>query len=68
MKAETEDLLVPVFMILDPIPEACLERILNWFATTELRCKYRELHVLCTGCVDVLRPMLTDVSNGTRLC
>ena len=53
MKAEGEDLLVPVFMILDPIPEACLERILNLFATTALRCKYSELHVLCTrlyGC------------------
>ena len=64
MKAEGEDLLVPVFMILDPIPEACLERILNWFATTALRCKYSELH----GCMDVLRPTLTDVSNGTSLC
>ena len=53
MNAEAEDLLVPVFMILDPIPEACVERILNWFATTELRCKYNELHVVCTrlcGC------------------
>ena len=54
MKAEAEDLPVPVFRILDPIPEACLQRILNWFvATTELCCKYGELHVLCTrlcGC------------------
>jgi len=53
MQAEAEDLLVPVFRILDPIPEACLQRILNWFATTELCCKYSELHVLCTrlrGC------------------
>ena len=45
MKAEPEDLLVPVFMILDPIPEARLERILNWFSTTELRCKYSDSSV-----------------------
>lgn len=48
MKAEAENLLVPVFMIFDPIPETCLQRILNWFATTELCCKYSKLHVLCT--------------------
>ena len=53
MKAEAENLLVPVFMIFDPIPETCLQRILNWFAITELCCKYSKLHVLCTrlyGC------------------
>ena len=65
MKAEGEDLLVPVFMILDPIPEACLERILNWFATTV---NIVSCMSCAPGCMDVLRPTLTDVSNGTSLC
>ena len=33
MNAEDEDLLVPIFMTLDPILEACLEWVSKWFAT-----------------------------------
>ena len=33
MNAEDEDLLVSIFMTLNPILEACLEWVLNWFAT-----------------------------------
>ena len=46
-----EDLLVPVFMTLDPIPKACLE-VVSYQCTTgcaTLGCKCRESHVVCTG-------------------
>ena len=34
MNAEAADLLAHVFMVLDPIPEASLEPVSNWFATS----------------------------------
>ena len=34
MNAEADDLLVPAFVVFDPIPEACLEPVSNWFATS----------------------------------
>ena len=33
INSEAEDLLVPVFMTLNLIPEAYLERVPNWFVT-----------------------------------
>ena len=33
MNSEAEDILVLVFMTLDSIQEACLERVPNWFVT-----------------------------------
>lgn len=59
MNAEAEDLLVPVFMVFDPVQEACLEPVSNWFATS------------CTrlfGFVDALRLTLTAASHYARLC
>lgn len=67
MNVEAEDLLVPVFMTLDPILEACLERVLNWFATG---CAVNTVSCMscALGCVHDLRLTLTAASNGTRLC
>ena len=45
-----KDLLVPVFMTLDPIPKACLEMV-SYRCTTgcaTFGCKCRESHVVCT--------------------
>ena len=42
------DLLVPVFMTLDPIPKACLEMVsmLHWMRNSSL---FMQSHVVCTG-------------------
>ena len=67
MNAEDEHLLVPFFMTLDPILEACLEWVSNWFTTScavnTVRCMSCAL-----GSVDVLRTTLTAASTDTRLC
>lgn len=64
---DREDLLVPVFMTLDPILEACLARVLHWFPTgravNSVSCMSCAL-----GCMHDLRLTLTAASNGTRLC
>jgi len=48
-----EDLLVPVVMTPDPIPQACLEMVsyqcTTGCATLRCRCKCRKSHVVCTG-------------------
>ena len=52
-----EDLLVPVFMTLDPIPKACLEMV-SYRCTIGcaiLPCKCRESHVVCTGLCGCIR-------------
>ena len=54
MNSEAEDILVPVFMTLDSIQEACLERVPNWFVTG---CAVNTVSCMsyAVSCVDVLR-------------
>ena len=54
MNSEAEDILVPVFMTLDSIQEACLERVPNWFVTG---CAVNTVSCMscALSCVDVLR-------------
>ena len=55
LDAIAEDLLVPVFMTVDPIPKACLEMVScrRTIGCVILHCKCRKVHVTCTklsGC------------------
>ena len=54
INSEAEDLLVPVFMTLNPIPEAYLERFPNCFVTC---CAINTVSCMscALSCVDVLR-------------
>ena len=46
----TEDLLVSVFMKLDPIPQVCLDMTFVLMTScATLCCKCRKSHVVCTG-------------------
>lgn len=67
INSEAEDLLVPVFMTLNLIPEAYVERVPNWFVTC---CAINtvKLHVVCSKLCRCSKSTLAAASTVTRLC